>query len=430
MTTAVRVELTPQCLLAVFTECDTGERRSVVVARETLETGEPPALVLVEGLEFVLHLATEGDLTQESLLQWLMSSYCYSHYEQRNYDTELMEANARSRAIGVLYPELETQWRAMTSDEQRAVHFLALEQCDCAEQLLKSMLSLHRQNLVSERTQSLLERQIETHGEYKRQLRALETVEAVQAKMQCDWFFFVKSLCELPPVDPAAKKLAGARVWRVTFADHTVMEYFVDKLRHPIEIGGQLFPRRVEGTKVGVTVLDNELQVFSRRNTVPHDYTLRQLPKLGAAWQFSACKRQLFAGVLEPAVQVAPSPPQCGLLGADPFTTLCHLAQPNAKSLASHLFPVELAWLHSAVLLVDSAQHTEVKLPVSLGQALQPQPHQSAAKQPVKRKADDDEVVITGSAASGYKKRKFSGGKPLVQARLTGFTSYTRPGTT
>lgn len=434
-------ELSQHTLLALFTEMLAEQKphsRSVYVAREQLENStEPPALLVIEGLEFVLYLATEGDIDRDTLAEWMMSNYCYQHYERKHFDTGAMEAHARHLCIQRPFPDLEERWRGMASDDERAVHFLALEQSETAEQLLDGMLSLYRENRVSEVTQQCLERNVALYAEYKRLKKKNQaTMAAVKEEMKVDPFFFIKSVHALAVEKswPVAAKLAGQRVWAVTFDNHTILEHFVDKLRYPIEVGGQLYPHRVEGRKIGVTVLEmspqGELQVFNRRGTIPHDYTLRQTPALGKRWHFNDCKRQLNGGVLTAALETK-NGVRCGLLGEDPFTTVCKLAQRNDTRVSSNLAPLKLTWLDSAVLLVDARHHTESKKPVSLCDALKPQQVKKTEPGPtptLKRKLDDDDVFIVGtSAAAATKKTKYNGTKPLVQARLINFTTYEKP---
>lgn len=427
-----RVDLTSETLLALYVDEARGNR-SVLVGRER----GGGAVALIEALEFTLYLATqsEEELDAETLREWLTETYGYAHLEQRNYDTETMEANARSLVISRLYPQLEAEWRAMHSDDERAVHFLALEQGEAAEQLLKGMLSLYREIVVIEAGQRVLDANITAFARYKED-RACATHDVAVVKscvavmVEKDW--------------PVAAKLAGQRVWALGFDNHAAMEYFVDRLRWPIEIGGRLFPQRVQGRRVGVTVLERcagQLRVFDRRRTIPHDYTLRQLPSVGERWYFAQCAGPVTGrGCLVPALQTYTSA-QCGLLGSDPLATLHAVARKNAGRLASHLLPVQTAWLGPTVLLFDARQHSDTPpVPTTLKRKAAVEDDddvhiiQVTPQVPTKKQKCDpeDRGTVTrftqyGVATVEKRRKSKEESRPLVQARLTGFTSYVKP---
>ena len=426
-------------VLALFTERQ-GTQRSVLMMREQLEGAEPPALLLVQGLEFVLYLASEAGsgLDEELLCEWLMDCYCYRHYKQQARDGARAEAQARLQNMELLYPGLAEAWDALESDDARLAHFLGREhrapsgEADAETTVLalyRTLVTSWRALQVARDACAALDARGELWDEYRRLHRRLASYSAVKQEMKARGrpLFFVQGVTrlELDRTWPAAPKLAGRQLWALQLeGNHAVLEHLVHALRYPMELGGQFWPHRVEGRKVDTLVLEmnaaRQLVLFDRRVSQPAHYTQRQLPQPGRLWRFAQARQLGDAdGVLEPAR--AQSADVC-------YAELGGFAgvQERAAS-GGNTLPLRLAWLESAVLLCDYGARTEHKRPVTLADGLVVQRAQKPPKPAPRvvvdqKRKPDDELQLLG--ASSAKRKKHNTKVPLRQATLVSFTAY------
>lgn len=95
--------------------------RSVYVMRETRDDDQPPALLLLQNLDFVLYAASESEISEAALLHCMQEGYCIKQHSRKAREQATQERGAATAAMDTRVFD-EAEWaRTGTDAERRAL---------------------------------------------------------------------------------------------------------------------------------------------------------------------------------------------------------------------------------------------------------------------------------------------------------------------
>ncbi len=256
---AVYVECEPlstTTLLALYTTVQRNSvqqrvphTRSVMLAREA-----DGALLVLQGLEFVLYVASDGELTHAELLHCMQESYCFKHCSRKARDALTQQRADLLAAMQATRVFAEQEWARAPNDAarralaERALQALPVEQRSGAladpVALCASLLAHWHHCRALEDAAPERDAQAELFADYRR----LTDPVLDRAALDADAFFVVRALrrLEVSVHWPCAARLRGKQVWEARFDSHAALEHFAHSFRaYPLELGGQWYPERL-----------------------------------------------------------------------------------------------------------------------------------------------------------------------------------------
>ena len=467
----LETELRQSDLLALFVD-DRGQgeetvprTRSVILNRST---SHPNAVLMIQGLEFMLYMATPFDveLEKNQLCEWLMQCYGGKHFTDTALSNHWSQFESLVALLNLAHPGLLTLWRQSANDTERLAHFKKLgivvtgagdmtqsQQCD-------SLLSIYRRIVDSEARVPILEAQVKHFSDYRKRMRKSGNYAEVKRQMhECEDFFFLGAVEEMVAQSswPRIGKGGKARYWSISLKNHQVLEYLVNQLqRYSITLNAEWSEserRKVGGTLVPVKILQRSaaqasmvLQDFS--HGAPHDYTLSQLPLFNAkhsrplCMDFTLPRDSTTRGLLLSSVDTKSNYTQD--LTPEHFDALCALGQKNEHYLSDSTVQMQLSQqpLGTQVnfWLVDWKARRTKKQTLDYTQALEREIIEVKVVPKTKRKKekeeDDVDVILLGVSVAKKKQRydgaishtengvKVRGAPPLKQSRLISAMQY------
>lgn len=374
---ALELTLRPSSLLALLSDHSVAGGRAVPHTRSVLVgRAAGGGLALVEGLEFRLYLATaDAELDGQALHKELTRAYASERYSRKALAAASGALQTQRRESAVLFPGAEARWAEALARGEEVADLLPGVPAEAAPALLAQFRRAAAVQVAL--------KQLEANAALFRQYRQLEemlaTVALLQEEMQAPDFFPIKHFRQWLPskLSPLPDKLKGARVWCLTLENHAALEYYVRKLRYPLEMGGQWFPERRPGRQVALTVLEMDpalerLQLCDRsRQENPHLYSLAQLPRLAPEEAEEAVQlrwaesRALHLGLLSPALASVQAE-YAEAEGEDVFARLQACASRNDLRCAGNACLLQLGELGAEVRLVSYGARERPQEPPAL----------------------------------------------------------------
>jgi hypothetical protein len=367
--------------------------RSVYLMRETRDDDRPPALVMLQNLEFVLYAAADGELSTEALLHCMQESYCLKQCSRKACAAAAQERLAQVSTLTQSPVFRESEWTRATSDDERRAHCQRHWDALTDEQRLAveagfeahftALLQSWRHRQALDAARPVRDANAELFGEYRRLADPVQDRDTMDAP-----HFFVPRAARQLAISarwPCVGRLKDKQVWEFRFDSHAALEHFVHAFRSwPLEFGGQWYPTRVKGREVHMQVLeavewgvpDDRLQLRLYEppkrfggggGSGSHEYALAQTPLFEAKsrkqlrWQFEVRSQRVTGGLLQPALWQTGAPRWIDGAEEDRFGALCAVARRNDARVCSSRATLTLSE-NDAVLLLDFSRRTELKV--------------------------------------------------------------------